>query len=72
MMDAQLREPPRVGKPEDRIKALVNKANDVSANDAIPIKRYWSSGREMLRMANVFLDEKNFEKCFILYMKYMM
>lgn len=64
--------PRLVARPEDRIKALVEKANDVTADDSIPIKRYWASAKQMLRMANVYLDEKNLEKCFILYMKYIM
>ncbi|KAJ6217159.1 hypothetical protein RDWZM_008316 [Blomia tropicalis] len=62
--------PPKpVARPEDRIKILVEKANDVSADDAIPIRRYWQSAKQLLRMANVYLDERDFEKCFILYMK---
>ena len=67
-----LSEPQPVAKPDDRIKALVKKAEDVTTDDSIPIKRYWHSGRELLRMANVYLDEKNFERSFILYMKYIM
>lgn len=67
-------EPPLVAVPktEDRIKALVDMANKISVDDAIPIKRYWRSGRELLRMAKVYLDEYNLEKCFVLYMKYIM
>ena len=61
-----------MARPEDRIKILVEKANDVSADDAIPIRRYWQSAKQLLRMANVYLDERDFEKCFILYMKYIM
>ncbi len=64
--------PRPVTRPEERMKVLIDKANDVTADDAIPIKRYWVSAREILRMANVYLDEKNLEKCFILYMKYIM
>lgn len=60
-----------VSKPEDRIKLLVDLTN-ITVDDAIPIKRYWRSGRELMRMAKVYLDEENFEKCFILYMKYIM
>lgn len=71
-MASALQEPRPVQKPEDRIKALVELANVVTADDAVPIKRYWLSGKQILRMANVYLDEKNLEKCFILYMKYVM
>lgn len=72
MSENILIEPPAVGKPDDRIKALVNKAEDVTTDDSIPIRRYFHSGRQLLRMANVYLDEKDFEKSFILYMKYIM
>lgn len=72
MSDNILIEPKAIGRPDDRIKALVNTAEDVTSDDSIPIRRYWHSGKQLLRMANVYLDEKNFEKSFILYMKYIM
>ena len=70
MNDNALIEPQAVGKPDDRIKALLKKGEDVTTDDSIPIRRYWASGRQLLRMANVYLDEKDFERSFILYMKY--
>lgn len=62
-------EPPRmVLAPELRLQRLTN--IDVDVNDAIPIKRYFRSSSEMIRMANYHLDEGNLEKSFQLYMKH--
>lgn len=54
--------------PEVRLQRLTN--IDVDVNDAIPIKRYFRSSSEMIRMANYHLDEGNLEKSFQLYMKH--
>ncbi|XP_072005183.1 STAM-binding protein [Engystomops pustulosus] len=55
--------------PEERIRALVSKGT-VEVNDDIPPKRYYRSGVELIRMANVYAGEGNTEKAFILYNKY--
>ncbi|XP_077118927.1 STAM-binding protein [Ranitomeya variabilis] len=56
--------------PEERIRALVTKGTSVEVNDDIPPKRYYRSGVEMIRMANVYAGEGNTENAFILYNKY--
>ncbi|XP_063787956.1 STAM-binding protein isoform X4 [Pseudophryne corroboree] len=56
--------------PEERIRALVLKGTSVEVNDDIPPKRYYRSGVELIRMANVYAGEGNTENAFILYNKY--
>nr|AAH73344.1 MGC80758 protein [Xenopus laevis] len=56
--------------PEERIRALVLKGTSVEVNDDIPPKRYYRSGVEMIRMANVYAGEGSTENAFILYNKY--
>uniref|UniRef100_A0A1B0DIQ1 Uncharacterized protein n=2 Tax=Phlebotomus papatasi TaxID=29031 RepID=A0A1B0DIQ1_PHLPP len=58
-------------EPHARLKHLANHGNlsDIDLN--IPIRRYYRSGMEMVRMANVYLSEGNLEDAYILYMKFM-
>ncbi|KAM9311282.1 STAM-binding protein [Gastrophryne carolinensis] len=56
--------------PEERLRALVQMGTSVEANDDIPLKRYYRSGVELIRMANVYAGEGNTEHAFILYNKY--
>ncbi|XP_040202001.1 STAM-binding protein isoform X1 [Rana temporaria] len=56
--------------PEERLRALVEKGTSVDVNDDIPLKRYYRSGVELIRMANVYTGEGNTEHAFILYNKY--
>ncbi|XP_018418766.1 PREDICTED: STAM-binding protein [Nanorana parkeri] len=56
--------------PEERLRALVQKGTSVEVNDDIPLKRYYRSGVELIRMAIVYTGEGNTEHAFILYNKY--
>lgn len=56
--------------PEERLRALVQKGTSVDVNDDIPLKRYYRSGVELIRMAIVYTGEGNTEHAFILYNKY--
>uniref|UniRef100_A0A336MJ09 CSON001880 protein n=1 Tax=Culicoides sonorensis TaxID=179676 RepID=A0A336MJ09_CULSO len=58
-------------KPEERLKRLAEFGNMVEVDANIPIKRYYRSGMEMVRMANVYLSENNIENAYILYIKFM-
>uniref|UniRef100_A0A1B6DP92 MPN domain-containing protein n=1 Tax=Clastoptera arizonana TaxID=38151 RepID=A0A1B6DP92_9HEMI len=58
-------------KPEDRIKTISKIGNGVEIDNNIPPRRYYRSGLEMVRMANVYLEEGDLENAFILYMKFM-
>lgn len=63
--------PPVVVKnPDERLKLLIDKTKNIIVQDNIPIKRYFTSGRELLRMANTYLDEEDIENAFLLYMRY--
>ncbi|KAJ6649929.1 STAM-binding protein-like A [Pseudolycoriella hygida] len=57
--------------PQERIKHLANYGNmfDVDAN--VPIRRYYRSGMEMVRMATVYHNEGNLENAYIFYIKFM-
>lgn len=56
--------------PEERVRALTKKGSSVEVNDDVPPRRYFRSGMEIIRMANVYTDEGNIEHAFILYNKY--
>lgn len=65
-----LRPPAIVKNPEERMKFLVEKSKNVVVEHSFPIRLYFSSGRQLLQMANTYLDEKNMEQAFVLYMRY--
>lgn len=57
-------------QPEERVRALTKKGSTVEVNDDVPLRRYFRSGMEMLRMARVYIDEGNVENAFVLYNKF--
>ncbi|KAM7415632.1 hypothetical protein PAMA_017929 [Pampus argenteus] len=57
-------------QPEERVRALTKKGSSVEVNEDVPPRRYFRSGMEMIRMANVYTDEGNIEHAFVLYNKY--
>ncbi|XP_030370154.1 STAM-binding protein-like A [Scaptodrosophila lebanonensis] len=58
-------------EPQERIKHLSHYGNLIEVDRNMPVTRYYRSGTEMLRMANVYLNEGNHENAFILYLRYM-
>ncbi|KAI1293698.1 STAM-binding protein [Halotydeus destructor] len=57
--------------PEARMKHLITKSEEKIVFDvSVPLKRYFRSGKELLRMANVYRDESDDERAFQLYMRY--
>uniref|UniRef100_A0A3P9KZ04 STAM binding protein b n=1 Tax=Oryzias latipes TaxID=8090 RepID=A0A3P9KZ04_ORYLA len=56
--------------PEERVRALTKKGSTVEVNDDVPPRRYFRSGMEMIRMANIYTEEGNVEHAFVLYNKY--
>ncbi|XP_045076289.1 STAM-binding protein-like A, partial [Coregonus clupeaformis] len=56
--------------PEDRVRALTKKGSSVDVNEDVPPRRYFRSGMEMIRMANIYTEEGNTEHAFVLYNKY--
>ncbi|KAM9743257.1 STAM-binding protein-like A [Menidia menidia] len=56
--------------PEERVRILTKKGSSVEINDDMPPRRYFRSGMEMIRMANIYSDEGNIEHAFLLYNKY--
>lgn len=56
--------------PEERVRALTKKGSSVEVNDDVPPRRYFRSGMEMVRMANIYTEEGNIEHAFVLYNKY--
>ncbi|XP_054155456.1 STAM-binding protein-like A [Oppia nitens] len=56
--------------PVERIRRLCETAASINVDNTVPIKRYWRSGKELLRMANIYREEQALDKSFILYMKY--
>ena len=56
--------------PAARVRKLCQYGCEVEVDANIPAKRYFRSGLEMIRMANVYNDEKNYESAFVLYSKF--
>ncbi|XP_043102654.1 STAM binding protein b [Puntigrus tetrazona] len=56
--------------PDERVRALTKKGSAVDMNEAVPLRRYFRSGMEMIRMAHVYAEEGNTEHAFVLYNKY--
>jgi len=54
----------------NRLKNLSECGQQVSVDYDVQPKLYFRSGIELLRMANVYVDENNLENAFILYSKY--
>uniref|UniRef100_A0A3P8VCX3 STAM binding protein b n=1 Tax=Cynoglossus semilaevis TaxID=244447 RepID=A0A3P8VCX3_CYNSE len=57
-------------QPEARVRALTKKGSTVEVSDDVPLRRYFRSGMEMLRMASVYIDEGNIENAFVLYNRF--
>ncbi|XP_075971464.1 STAM-binding protein-like A [Anticarsia gemmatalis] len=58
-------------EPAARVKQLANYGAMVDVDPNVPPRRYYRSGLEMVRMANVYLAEGSLENAYILYMKFM-
>lgn len=57
--------------PNERFKKLESIANNFAMDKNQPIRRYYRSGAEMIKMADTYLEEENYEKAYILYLKYL-
>ncbi|XP_037030311.1 STAM-binding protein [Bradysia coprophila] len=57
--------------PQERIKHLANYGNMFDVDGNVPIRRYYRSGMEIVRMATVYHTEGNLENAYILYIKFM-
>ncbi len=57
--------------PTLRLKQLSTAANDFKVDRNTPIRRYFRSGAEMLKMANVYCAEDNLESAYVLYVKFL-
>lgn len=56
--------------PEKKVRNLGEVGSTFEIDGNIPLRRYFRSGKEMLRMADVYLKEGNLENAFILYTKF--
>lgn len=52
------------------MRLLNDVGSAVDVDESIPLKRYFRSGKEMVRMAEVYHKEGNLERAYILYTKY--
>ncbi|XP_076035818.1 STAM-binding protein-like A isoform X3 [Oratosquilla oratoria] len=71
--DSSIMPSPPVGQldPQMRLSKLTVQGNAVDVDGNIPLRRYFRSGLEMVRMANMYYEEGSLEDAFILYMKFM-
>jgi len=56
---------------EQRLKNLQNVAYKFNVDKNQPIRRYYRSGAEMVKMADTYMEEEYYEKAYILYLKYL-
>ena len=57
--------------PASRVRSLSDYGlRMIEVDSKIPASRYVKSGKELLRMANVYEEEGDLEKAFILYNKF--
>lgn len=59
-----------VDPPDVRIKKLCDRSNNFKIDFNTPAKRYYKSGEQMVRMAEMYLKEGNYEYAFFMYMKF--
>ncbi|XP_055614066.1 STAM-binding protein [Uranotaenia lowii] len=57
-------------EPKERLRQLAAHSNSIEVDASIPIKRYYRSGMEMVRMAQVYMQEGNSPSAYILYLKF--
>ncbi|XP_057177140.1 STAM-binding protein-like A isoform X1 [Triplophysa rosa] len=55
---------------EERVRALTKLGSSVDVSEDVPPRRYFRSGMEIIRMANIYAEEGNVEHAFILFNKY--
>ncbi|XP_044262222.1 STAM-binding protein-like isoform X2 [Tribolium madens] len=70
-VESELKHTSGLINPQERLKHLINYSNAVEVDFHIPPTRYYRSGLEMVRMANVYNSEGNYENAYVLYLKFM-
>ncbi|XP_051541279.1 STAM-binding protein-like A isoform X2 [Myxocyprinus asiaticus] len=55
---------------EERVRVLTKLGSSVDVSEDVPPRRYFRSGMEIIRMANIYAEEGNVEHAFILFNKY--
>ncbi|XP_043248039.1 STAM-binding protein isoform X1 [Colletes gigas] len=56
--------------PRARLKALSDQGSNVEMDRNIPPQRYYRSGVEMIRMADMYMKDNDLEHAYILYVKF--
>lgn len=59
-----------INDPDKRFKEFFSFNCDVKLNPSFSIEKYLRSGRELIRMANVYFDERDYIHSFVLYSRY--
>lgn len=62
-----------INEPDNRFRKFFDfYCNNIELKDSTSIEIYMRSGKEMLRMADVYLHEKDYLHAFVLYSRYIM
>lgn len=56
--------------PKERVKNLSEQASKVEIDPNIPPERYYRSGIELIRYADMNTQDGSYEQAFVLYMKF--
>jgi hypothetical protein len=60
-----------VNEPDKRFQKFFKHYCDVPLNPSFSVERYHRSGKEMIRMANIYFTEKDYFHAFVLYSRYL-
>ena len=60
-----------VDEPDKRFQKFFNFYCDLNINPTFSVEKYYRSGKEMIRMANVYFSEQDYFYSFVLYSRYL-
>lgn len=69
-LDAKTMKDKGIADPRTRLKSLSDCASTVEIDRNIPPQRYYRSGVEMIRMADMYMKDNDLEYAYILYVKF--
>jgi hypothetical protein len=60
-----------IQEPDKRFQAFFKYYCDVNLNPGFSVEKYHRSGKEMIRMANIYFAEKDYLHAFVLYSRFL-
>ena len=60
-----------IDEPDKRFQKFFNFFVDVNVNPSLKVDQYFRTGKELLRMANIYFSEQDVLYAFVLYSRYL-